>query len=118
MRLVAAFIDGIILTVVQTIVGLLIDDVAAALGINLLISFVYTVGFWIAEGATPGKMAMGVKIISANGEPLSGGQAIGRYFAQFLSALLLGIGFLMIAWTPQKRGLHDYLAGTVVIKTR
>jgi uncharacterized RDD family membrane protein YckC len=32
--------------------------------------------------------------------------------------LILGIGFLMIAWTPQKRGLHDYLAGTVCIKTR
>jgi uncharacterized RDD family membrane protein YckC len=78
----------------------------------------YTIGFWIAEGATPGKMALGVRIISANGEPISGGQAVGRYFAQILSALILGFGFWMIGWTKKKQGLHDMLAGTVVIKTR
>ena len=118
MRLVASLIDGMILFVVGFVIGLLLSGSAAANLLAILIGFTYTVGFWVAEGATPGKMAMGVKIVSSNGEPISGGQAIGRYFAQILSALILGIGFLMIAWTPKKQGLHDYMANTVVIKTR
>jgi uncharacterized RDD family membrane protein YckC len=118
MRLLAAIIDGIILGVVQAVVGLVISDPLASFGFNFLVSFGYTVGFWIAEGATPGKMAVGCKIVSEDGEPLSGGQAIGRYFGQILCVLTLGIGYLMIAWTPKKRSLADYVAGTVVIKTR
>jgi uncharacterized RDD family membrane protein YckC len=40
----------------------------------------------------------------------------GRYFAKFISALILGIGFLMVAFTERKRGLHDMIAGTLVVK--
>lgn len=118
MRFLAAIIDGIILGIVGAVVGLVVTDPAGSFGLNLMVSFAYTVGFWIAEGATPGKMAMGCKIMSADGEPLSAGQAVGRYFAQILNVLTLGIGYLMIAFTAEKRGLHDYVAGTVVIKTR
>lgn len=118
MRFVAALIDGTILFVVGFVIGLLASDAVAANLLAALVGFGYTVGFWITQGATPGKMAMGCRIVSADGGAISGGQAIGRYFAQILSTLLLLIGHLMIAWTPQKRGLHDYLAGTVVIKTR
>jgi uncharacterized RDD family membrane protein YckC len=116
MRFLAAIIDGIILGIFQGVLTLAITDPVSRFGLNLMVSFVYTVGFWIAEGATPGKMAMGCRITSADGEPLSAGQAVGRYFAQFLNVLTLGIGYLMIAFTPEKRGLHDYVAGTVVIK--
>lgn len=118
MRFVAAIIDGFILGAVQIALTLAIDDQASVSGLSFLVSMVYTVGFWIAEGATPGKMAMGCKVVEVSGEPLSAGRAFGRYFAQILSALTFGIGYLMIAFTPEKRGLHDYIAGTVVVKTR
>jgi uncharacterized RDD family membrane protein YckC len=39
-----------------------------------------------------------------------------RYFAKILSALTLGIGYLMVGWTKQKRGLHDFIAGTLVTR--
>jgi uncharacterized RDD family membrane protein YckC len=44
--------------------------------------------------------------------------ATGRYFAKILSAIILCIGFIMVAFTDKKRGLHDIIAGTLVIKTR
>jgi len=103
---------------VQVVFALLISEVAAVAVFNLLIGILYTVGFWIAEGATPGKMALGIKLVMTDGEPISGGAAVGRYFAYFLSGITLGIGYLMIAFTRQKRGLHDFIAGTVAIKTR
>ena len=45
------------------------------------------------------------------------GRATGRYFAKIISALTLGIGFLMVAWTDRKRGLHDMIDGTVVVRS-
>jgi uncharacterized RDD family membrane protein YckC/predicted nucleic acid-binding Zn ribbon protein len=116
-RLLAAIIDGIIIGVVQAPVGLLLDFWPAQ-AINVIIGFAYTVGFWLTQGATPGKMALGMKVTMVNGEPITGGAAVARYFGYLLDVLTLGIGYLMIAWTPQKRGLHDYLAGTVVVKKR
>ena len=44
--------------------------------------------------------------------------ATGRYFAKIISAIILCIGFIMIAFTDKKRGLHDIIASTLVIKVR
>jgi len=50
--------------------------------------------------------------------PPSLGQAIGRYLAYFVSALVLGLGFIWIAFDTRKQGWHDKLAGTVVVRAR
>jgi uncharacterized RDD family membrane protein YckC len=73
--------------------------------------------FWIYRSATPGKMAVGLRIVDARtgGRP-SNGQLIGRFFAYFLSLLPLGLGYFWIAWDARKQGWHDKLAGTVVIR--
>ena len=85
--------------------------------LSFALSLVYTIGFWTAQGATPGKMAVGVKITTVDGEDIDFGRAILRYVGYIASALVLLIGYLMIAFTREKRGLHDYIAGTVVIRT-
>lgn len=119
MRLVAFIIDGIILNVIGIIVGLIAGSVAIQLVLGILIGAAYNVGFWLAnDGATPGKMALGIKVQMENGEPLDVGPAVLRWVGYYVSALILLIGFIMIAFTPQKRGLHDYIAGTVVVRTR
>jgi uncharacterized RDD family membrane protein YckC len=69
-------------------------------------------------GATPGKMALGLKIVRPDGGPISAGRAVGRYFAEILSALTLMIGYMMAGWDSEKRALHDRIADTRVIKTR
>lgn len=65
--------------------------------------------------ATVGKMALGIKVVDAQGARLSFGHALGRWFAAALSYLTLYIGFLMAAFTQNKQALHDLVAGTLVV---
>src|SRR5690606_32165333 len=66
--------------------------------------------------ATIGKMALGLKVTDMNGNKLNFLQASGRFFGKILSSLIVGIGYLMIAFTEKKQGLHDILAKTLVVK--
>ena len=59
-------------------------------------------------------MAVGIKVGDQNGEQISFGNALGRYFSKILSALILLIGFMMVGWDEKKQGLHDKIAGTFV----
>ena len=79
-----------------------------------LIGAAYSIVFHWIWGRTLGKMALQIRVVSMDGGPLSFGQSVGRYFATFLSALILGIGFIMAGVRPDKRALHDLLAGTRV----
>lgn len=75
--------------------------------------------FWLTKQATPGKMLFGARIVDAEtGHPPSTGQSIGRYFAYYVSAIPLMLGYLWVAFDPRKQGWHDKLAGTVVVRTR
>lgn len=65
--------------------------------------------------ATIGKMALGIIVTDLSGKRVSFGKASGRYFGQILSGFILGIGFLMITFTARKQGLHDKMAGCLVV---
>ena len=65
--------------------------------------------------ATPGKMVVGIIVTDLQGKRISLINAVGRYFATILSALILFIGFIMVAFSKQKQGLHDIFAKTYVI---
>lgn len=66
--------------------------------------------------ATLGKRALGLIVTDEAGNRIGCGRAFGRYLSKILSGLILYIGYLMILWTPKKQGLHDQIAGTLVIK--
>jgi len=66
--------------------------------------------------ATLGKMAVGIKVTDMNGNRISFLNATGRYFGTILSGLILGIGYIMIIFTEKKQGLHDIMAGTLVVR--
>ena len=68
--------------------------------------------------ATVGKRVCRLRVTRLDGRRITLPRAIGRYFAKFLSAFILGIGFLMVAWTRRKQGLHDLLADTLVVRRR
>ncbi|WP_457749507.1 RDD family protein [Sulfurimonas sp.] len=78
---------------------------------------VVTVIFWDKwQGATPGKKFLHIKIVDAKTfKDITNKQAITRSLAYIPSILSFGIGFLMIAFRKDKRGLHDLIAGTAVI---
>ena len=78
---------------------------------------VVTMIFWKRwRGATPGKKFVHIKIVDAKTfEDIDNKQAVTRSFGYIVSTLALLIGFIMVAFRKDKRGLHDLLAGTVVI---
>jgi uncharacterized RDD family membrane protein YckC len=75
------------------------------------------VGFWRYCGATPGKLALDLKIVDAQtGARPTTGRLVLRFVCYLLSALPLYLGFLWIAIDRRKQGWHDKIAGTVVIE--
>lgn len=132
-RFLARFVDGLILGLVGMLIGglgvvvmmsdpqntgrnLLMQVVIQV--VSLAIGITYDVFFIRKYDATPGKMAVGLKLLRADGGKLTAGRIIGRYFAHIVSALPLAIGYIMVAFDEQKRGLHDRLCDTRVIRTR
>lgn len=85
--------------------------------ISLLMSWLY---FTLCEAsswqATLGKRALRLRVTDVEGGRLSWARANGRYWSKLLSGLTLGIGFLMIAFTARKQGLHDMIAATLVVR--
>lgn len=69
-------------------------------------------------GATIGKMVIGAVIVNTDGTPIGYGKALGRAFAEWLSGIILCIGYLMAAFDGQKRALHDHICGTLVVARR
>ena len=116
MRLLAWIIDAIVVGVITAPIELLVDDLTTSFLFQVTAAAAYTIPFWLAKGATPGKMALGMRIVMADGRPITGVAAAFRYTGYLLSFLTLGFGYLMIATTSEKRGLHDYIAGTVVVR--
>src|ERR671933_305428 len=61
-------------------------------------------------------MVMHLEVTDTEGRPIGFGHASLRHFAKILSSLVLGLGWLMAAFTPKKQALHDMVAGTLVIR--
>lgn len=121
-RFGAKFLDGIILQVAGTIVGFFIglafhNNVGTifAMFVGMVINASYMIYFVGKRGATPGKMACNLQIVCADGSPMTYGRATGRYFAEIVSSLTLGIGFIMAGFDEEKRALHDRICDTRVI---
>jgi uncharacterized RDD family membrane protein YckC len=118
-RLLAFIIDVLILSIPYAVIEVMLEGTGAQLLLRLLIGALYNVGFWVVnDGATPGKMVMGIRVVMVNGGSIDAGPALLRWIGYYVSAIIFFIGYIMIAFTREKRGLHDYMAGTVVIKTR
>lgn len=86
-------------------------------GIMILLQTLY---FAIMESsskqATLGKMVLGIVVTDTDGKRISFGRAIGRNLGKIVSQIILFIGYLMIAFTEKKQGLHDMIANCVVVK--
>ncbi|MBT1698703.1 RDD family protein [Fulvivirgaceae bacterium PWU4] len=119
-RFGAYIIDFVLLFVVNFVIGLALAQVPL-LGslISLVIGVCYFGYMESSDGqATLGKMAVGIKVGDENGGPITFMNALGRYLGKIVSALLLCIGFLMVAWDEKKQGLHDKMAGTYVFHAK
>jgi uncharacterized RDD family membrane protein YckC len=130
-RFGALFLDGLILQAVN--IGLklalgmsIVQSTGAqnpanlvpfyiATGIGVLLAASYEI-FMIGKfGATLGKMACKVRVVTADGEKVGYGRATGRYFAKILSYIVCLIGFIMAFFDQERRALHDRICNTRVI---
>jgi len=82
---------------------------------RILIQMGYTVLLVGQFGGTLGKLAIGARIVSVDGTRVGFARAFFRWAATILTQLTVGIGFLLVALRPDKRALHDLLAGTKVV---
>jgi uncharacterized RDD family membrane protein YckC len=171
-RLIAATVDATLLLLVFLLMaagallvvggpGALVDPAGAAAQLEelsglftafeFLVAAIYHVFFVAAAGATPGKAALGLKVVRTGGAPVGAGRAFLRFAGYALElipgmilastvwimglsisvllaqpllgltfgavgAVLLGLGYLWIAFDPRKQAWHDKLAGTIVVK--
>lgn len=85
--------------------------------INWLLPAVAVVLFWIYRQATPGKIAVGARIVDARtgGKPTKR-QLVIRYLGYYVAMIPLMAGIVWVAFDPRKQGWHDKLAGTVVVR--
>ncbi len=140
-RVVAIFIDGVVIGIPAWLV---IFVAALGMGAGLagrraanptqvlavmlpalgLMWLLVVVGAWLYEAlmtssskqGTLGKMALGLKVTDRDGRRISFGRASGRHFAKIINGFTFGIGWLIAGFTARKQGLHDFIAGTCVIR--
>jgi uncharacterized RDD family membrane protein YckC len=130
LRVGAALIDSLLVAIIcfplatwiygwgYWTVGTLIQGPADVF-INWVLPAVAILLFWIYRQATPGKIAIGARIVDAEtGAAPSTRQLIGRYLGYYVSILPLMLGLIWVAFDPRKQGWHDKLAGTVVVRPR
>jgi uncharacterized RDD family membrane protein YckC len=142
LRFCAKFIDGLVIGIVSTPVNMLLAFLilgspnffgpafllhsahdrlvfqAVSLPVGIGIAIGYACFFILRWDATPGKMALGLKLVRSNGDRLSAGRIAGRYFSEWLSAIIFCIGYLMVIGDSEKRALHDRICDTRVIRAK
>ncbi len=114
----------------QRVAAVLIDSIVVGAATGILTAITFGAGLvavfflhWIYEAvmlssvrqATVGKMVLGIVVTDYQGGRLTFARATGRHFAKWISFLLMGIGYLMAAFTEKKQALHDMIAETLVV---
>ncbi|MFK3938242.1 RDD family protein [Alkalihalobacillus sp. NPDC078783] len=132
-RFWAFLLDQVVLSSLNSILILswftFLGEGVQTVGPFATLTFVYAITFFIYYalmtkfiGKTVGKMVLGIKVVSDNGQPLSWKQIIFRegigrlfYHLQIFGFQIFLILYLFVAFVPTKRGLHDLVADTSVI---
>ncbi len=127
LRLVAYIIDNFVLTglimvvfIPLSILSVVSENLAMAIGIPLYFGvpwLYYALMESSKTQGTLGKMALGIKVTDINGKTVSFWRATGRHFGKIVSSLIL-IGYIMIAFTGKKQGMHDIMADCLVVKKK
>ncbi len=98
-------------------------SIAGLLSMLMLMFALVFLGQWLyfalfeasAMQATPGKRAMGIKVVGETGQRIGFGRASGRYFGKIVSGMIFNIGYVMAGLSARKQALHDLMAGTLVV---
>lgn len=114
-RMGAAFLDIVLVGILTGIAS----NLPGPLGhppMVFLVALAYFAGMWTWKGTTVGGIVLGLKVARLDNQPVTFLVALVRGLAAAFSLMVLFLGFLWIAWDPEKQGWHDRIAGTVVIR--
>lgn len=119
-RFAASFVDGLILIIPLFLLGLVLGLLGTPEFVNSILGYflawTYAIYMLNNHQATLGKMALGLKVTTANGsKPIIGKLALREILGKFINVVTLCIGYIIIAFTEKKQGLHDMMADTVVV---
>ena len=133
-RLLAYIIDNLIMSAIFFPLGMGVGLAIGAGGgdenspllplVNLGLNGVSIAAGWLYHAflessswqGTIGKKVCGLRVTDLDGNRVSFAKATGRYFGMIISGMICFIGFVMVAFTEKKQGLHDIMAGTLVLK--
>jgi uncharacterized RDD family membrane protein YckC len=116
-----AFAIGASAGLALSVFGVSLDElptgVAAGVGAAgwLILNVAYFAGSWTLTGQTKGMRLMVIRVAGEDGERLSIWRGLRRLVGMVLAALPLFAGYLLILVDDRRRGLHDRLAGSVVL---
>lgn len=99
----------------------MIGSMMAVMGTTILLATAISILYWtLMESskyqATVGKIALGLKVTDVDGKNLDFVKALVRNLCKIISSMILYIGYMMAGFTDKKQGLHDMIAGTLVVK--
>lgn len=99
----------------------MIGSMVAMGGATALLMTIISLLYWsLMESskyqATVGKLALGIRVTDLDGNSLDFVKALIRNICKIISQMILFIGFIMAGFTEKKQGLHDIIAGTLVVK--
>ena len=117
-RFAAVIIDAIIVGLIELLLDLILSRGAGS-AISLVVNAVYFTYFIGSDsGATPGKMAVGIRVIDAHtGQPIGYSRAFIRWIGHIVSAIVLLLGYFWMLWDPEKQCWHDKFADDYVVPT-
>jgi uncharacterized RDD family membrane protein YckC len=115
-RLGAGVIDLLILGAFIGLLAYFFPAIIIWLTTGIIVSVFYCLGFWVWRGQTPGKIAVGIKVIRTDSSPVKWQCAVRRCLGYVVSALTLFIGFIWVAFDGRKQGVQDKIADTYVVK--
>ena len=115
-RFVAAFIDGILLSIVSGILRAFLGTDAGT-GLGTLASFVYFTYCHGRTGQTPGDAALSIRVVDIdNGEVIGYRRAFGRALVSIVSTIVLLLGYLWMIWDKRKQTWHDKAVSSLPIR--
>ena len=119
-RFLAVLIDAIILGVIGGIIGFILRNSPAAAGsVSGVIAIAYYIVLEATQGATLGKMALGLRVVKLDGSPISWSESIIRNLLRIIDGLFAYLVGAILIWTsPLKQRLGDRAAHTVVVRRR
>ena len=117
-----AFLVDLVISIVVGAVGFMIGSAIGDLGTTL--NSVFGIVYWIivlvmvaTRGQSPGKIAIGIKIVKTDGTSVGVGTALLReVIGKIVSTIIIFLGYIWILFDSKNQGWHDKISDTIVVK--